>query len=576
MRNAPLFIALLLVAGSASAQVPVYSFAAAPTPGGSCSPAADGRVRLVKDTGVIWCCTGGTPTWQSCGTSSATSSVPIFSVFRSAAQQSLPDGAFTTVLFDTEAVDTAAAYSTATGKFTAPVAGRYQFDAAVAVTGAQAAAMDVMAEFVKNGSRTAGNEIRGARLQGGATYITAPGVTVSATLDLAAGDTIEVICYVANGGNANLKTEGYLGLSHFSGFMVAAVGPGAAGATVPTVMAHRSTTGQSMTNVAMTTLILDVKDLDTHNAYNAGTGVFTVPEAGRYQVDCGWQLANLVVASAGEIFLSVYKGATEVSRGQRLSISNVIMGTTVSALVDAAAGDTLTCAGYQSNGAARLTESNAAPVTFFHAVKIPLSGMTPDATATTSGGVKLTGDLGGIAASPQVTGLHLGGAVGYAGQAAFSGGGPAPYWADAPRLSRLTSSYTNATTTLTDTALSWAIAASTLSGFSCKLFVTNSSTTGCCQVAANGPTSASALYNGTWFTSHGVAPATAGALNTVLTGALDTALGPTTCLAATSQFTLEGRVSASASPGNVTIQAKAAAAGTCTIGAGSYCEFWSY
>lgn len=64
------------------------------------------------------------------GFSNATMSMPYkFSVWRSASLSVGSATALTPVVFDTEAYDTGSNYSTSTGKFTAPVAGFYKFEA---------------------------------------------------------------------------------------------------------------------------------------------------------------------------------------------------------------------------------------------------------------------------------------------------------------------------------------------------------------------------------------------------------------------------------------------------------------
>jgi hypothetical protein len=76
--------------------------------------------------------------------------------------------------------------------------------------------------------------------------------------------------------------------------------PALTGFTLPRVYASYSTdSGQAV--VDNNTIIFEDRIIDTHGAYNAGTGVYTCPEAGRY-VMTGNIRANSVAMSADQVF----------------------------------------------------------------------------------------------------------------------------------------------------------------------------------------------------------------------------------------------------------------------------------
>ena len=117
----------------------------------------------------------------------ATTSVALsykFSVYRNAAQ-SLTSATPTKVNFDTKLYDTGSNFDNVTNfRFVAPIAGFYQFNAAVLISQATPASTDDGIVLRVNGS----NKHRGTNLVG----VSYPGLTVSAEIQLAASDYVEV------------------------------------------------------------------------------------------------------------------------------------------------------------------------------------------------------------------------------------------------------------------------------------------------------------------------------------------------------------------------------------------------
>lgn len=79
--------------------------------------------------------------------------------------------------------------------------------------------------------------------------------------------------------------------------------------------AYKCTSSQSMIINSVTRIKFNVKETDTHNAYDPSTGFFTAPLAGVYQVSAAAVLASGTIAqnaSAGLLLLK--NGNTEIRR----------------------------------------------------------------------------------------------------------------------------------------------------------------------------------------------------------------------------------------------------------------------
>jgi hypothetical protein len=212
--------------------------------------------------------------------------------------------------------------------------------------------------------------------------------------------------------------------------------------------------------------------------------------------------------------------------------------------------------------------SNAVSGTDYQApLTLPLS------IANGGTGASLSAVNGGIVYSTSTAHAHS--AAGIAGQSLFSTGAGAPGWADAQKLVRLTADYTNATTTMSNTALSWTSpAAVSRSAFICQLMVKSSVTTIGAQVDVTASVAPTAItYELFYITAAGTPPSTAGTHSVIAATANSTALGTTTGLTTYTIWRLEGIIVHTASASTVTIRAKASAAGTITIGSGSNCQY---
>lgn len=169
-------------------------------------------------------------------------------------------------------------------------------------------------------------------------------------------------------------------------------------------------------------------------------------------------------------------------------------------------------------------------------------------------------------------------AVGTLGQALFSNAAAAPSWGNSDRLVMLTSDYTNATTSMTATALTWTSpAVVSRSVFDCILKVKVSVGTIGAQLdvtASVAPTDIA--YRVSYVTAAGTAPATAETGASVGVVANSTAVGPATGATTYTIWRVTGGILHTASASTVTIRAKASGVGTITIGAGSSCSYGIY
>jgi hypothetical protein len=103
-----------------------------------------------------------------------------------------------------------------------------------------------------------------------------------------------------------------------------------------------------------TTVVFETVVFDTASEYNAGNGTFTAKNAGVYFVECG--IEYTATATDNVYGAYVYRanagGTAEIAGEDRLTGSGSV-GTraAVSTVVQLAAGDALTCRGYQNTGA---------------------------------------------------------------------------------------------------------------------------------------------------------------------------------------------------------------------------------
>lgn len=94
------------------------------------------------------------------------------------------------------------------------------------------------------------------------------------------------------------------------------------------------------------TVVYPTKDFDTNGGMNSGTGVYTVPSAGKYMVICNAYFGAITPTSAGGvIFMSINKSGTDYYRTVKsgAATSSQTFAISATALLSLVAGDTVSC-----------------------------------------------------------------------------------------------------------------------------------------------------------------------------------------------------------------------------------------
>lgn len=214
------------------------------------------------------------------------------------------------IIFPSIVKDSAAAYNTSTGQYTAPVSGWYQVSSYAACTTASGNHIGVYVNGVLQAPYLAFKDVSATAYSGS--------VSVYAN----AGQTIDVrptdVGLTSFGGAAGMS------ISRLSG-------PAVVQATETVAMSAGLT---SVTNPGANAVIkYDTKKFDTHNAYSTSTGLYTISVSGKYSVS-----AVAFAAAAGTSIYVVKNGTGLEYLATVSSSSTAASGTTILQLN---AGDTI-------------------------------------------------------------------------------------------------------------------------------------------------------------------------------------------------------------------------------------------
>lgn len=232
-------------------------------------------------------------------------------------------GSLAVVKYLTKSYDTHNAYNTSTGVYTVPVAGLYRVQSSIGSTAnvAGTANQAVYMQVFKNGS--ADSEVARAQWGSTANFYLAPNGVV--TINCVAGDTLEVRA-TQNTGNTWTTSADFT-----NAIAIERVSGPAQVAASETVSWEGHLTG-NVNPGANAVLKFTASDSDSHNAYSASTGLYTVPTSGRYLVAA----VALSTGAAGGLYVSQNGTAKKV-----ICASNTSNYGGGSVVVRALAGDTL-------------------------------------------------------------------------------------------------------------------------------------------------------------------------------------------------------------------------------------------
>jgi hypothetical protein len=249
-----------------------------------------------------------------------------------------PTGSTTTPwVFGTVQKDSNGSYNSTTGRYTIGVSGDYNLTTAGSISSGAAQVL-----VYKNAS-----------LLVTLSNFNASTTTSASTLltGLLANDIIDI----RPGISATLNANAIFTMSKLSG-------PAVVQASESVSSTGYNTSGQSLTNNTIVALTGWTKQKDTHNFFNAATGVATIPSSGTYQVILQVSVAGGVyTASTGQLSAQILQSGSVGYTAASTTAFGATTGIEVMAIASkdfvCLAGDSITLQAYNSNGAARALNS---------------------------------------------------------------------------------------------------------------------------------------------------------------------------------------------------------------------------
>ena len=159
--------------------------------------------------------------------------------------------------------------------------------------------------------------------------------------------------YLTSGTSVNIAILGDQGLSNavFNWSLGRQSGPSVIAATESVLARY---TGQVAFTAGGGTIAPATKVFDSHNAYNAGTGIYTVPVSGKYRVTAAFSYIAFTDTAGSNMEMDVYHNSSSdtiiAERTGTSSTTNVHYTAAGSAIVQCLAGDTLSIYGLFSIG----------------------------------------------------------------------------------------------------------------------------------------------------------------------------------------------------------------------------------
>jgi hypothetical protein len=191
--------------------------------------------------------------------------------FKLSASPTITNGVNTAVSYDTTEKDTHGTFSGSI--YTAPVSGMYRVSASAGFAANATNGREL--HVYKNGSH-----LRYLDYVYGPSAVGLCALKGSTTLELKTGDNVQII--VSQNSGSNLTLAGGTSLNYFS--IERLSGPATIAASEAIICSYSDSSGQvfpaSATSNALT---FNNNQVDTHNAFNGSTGIFTAPISGKYE-----------------------------------------------------------------------------------------------------------------------------------------------------------------------------------------------------------------------------------------------------------------------------------------------------